>query len=100
MTTMSTRYDSEHKRAIDSMKKERQKELEKTQTDAASTAALLETTTLKLDKASARKNNLEREVQLLRLSWHTLYVRAAATVMLCTGGQSCCTHCTLELLQL
>ena len=70
MTTMSTRYDSEHKRAIDSMKKERQKELEKTQTDAASTAALLETTTLKLDKASARKHNLEREVQLLQLSWH------------------------------
>ena len=100
MTTMSTRYDSEHKRAIDSMKKERQKEVERIQTDAASTAALLETTTLKLDKASARKNNLEREVQLLRLPWHTLYVRTAATVMLCTGCQSCCTHCRSKLLQL
>lgn len=66
VTTMSARYDSEHKRAIDSMKKDRQKEVERIQSEAASTAALLETTTFKLDKASARKNNLEREVKCYR----------------------------------
>ena len=62
MATMSSKYDSEHRRAIDSMKKDRQKEEERAQAEAASTAALLESTTVKLDKAAARKNTLEREV--------------------------------------
>ena len=59
---MSTKFDLEHRRAIDSMKKDRQKEEERAQAEAASTAALLESTTVKLDKAAARKNTLEREV--------------------------------------
>lgn len=68
MSTTSARFDSQHKRAIDSMKKDKQKEVERVQEEAAATAALLETTTFKLEKAAARKNNLEREVHCLLLS--------------------------------
>ena len=64
-TSMGTRYDSEHRRALDTMKGDRQKEVEKLKAEAAALLASLQTTTQKLDKVSARKSILEREVMLL-----------------------------------
>ncbi|KAL3142293.1 Coiled-coil domain-containing protein 13 [Trebouxia sp. C0009 RCD-2024] len=64
--SMSTRYDSEHRRALDSMKGDRQKEVEKLKTEAATSLASLQTMAQKLDKVSARKSILEQEVKNLR----------------------------------
>lgn len=63
--SMSTRYDSEHRRALDSMKGDRQKEVEKLKTEAATSLASLQTMAQKLDKVSARKSILEQEVSRL-----------------------------------
>ena len=59
---MSMRYDSEHRRALDTMKGDRQKEVEKLKSEAAASLASLQTLTQKLDKVSARKSILEQEV--------------------------------------
>lgn len=61
---MSMRYDSEHRRALDTMKGDRQKEVAKLKAEAAASLASLQTITLKLDKVSARKSILEQEVML------------------------------------
>lgn len=64
-TSMSTRYDSEHRRALDTLKGDRQKEVEKLKAEAAASLASLQTVTQKLDKVSARKRILEQEVSRL-----------------------------------
>ena len=63
-TSMTMRYDSEHRRALDTMKGDRQKEVEKLRAEAAASLASLQTITVKLDKLSARKTILEQEVIL------------------------------------
>lgn len=63
-TSMTMRYDSEHRRALDTMKGDRQKEIEKLKAEAAASLASLQTITVKLDKVSARKSILEQEVNL------------------------------------
>ena len=62
-STITTKYDSEHRRTLDSLKGDRHKELEKLKVEAASAAASLQTLNQKLDKAMARKNILEQEVR-------------------------------------
>lgn len=59
---MSARYESEHKRVLDTMKGDRQKELEKLKSEAAASALSQQALTNKLDKVTARKSILEQEV--------------------------------------
>ena len=61
-STMTAKYESEHRRAIDTIRGDRQKELEKLKTDAAASALTQQGLTQKLDKATARKSILEQEV--------------------------------------
>lgn len=61
-TSLSTRYDSEHRRALDTIKVDRQKDVEKLKAEAAASLTSLQTITQKLDKVSARKSILEQEV--------------------------------------
>lgn len=63
-TNMTMRYDSEHRRALDTIKTDRQKDVEKLKAEATASAATLQAVTQKLDKVSARKCILEQEVIL------------------------------------
>ena len=67
---MATRYDSEHRRALDTIKGDRQKEVEKLKAEAAASLTSLQTMAQKLDKVSARKSILEQEVSgLAVITW-------------------------------
>ncbi len=69
-STMSMRYDSEHKKTLESMTGDRKKELEKLKAEAAAAATSQQTLAQKLDKATARKSILEQEVgKHIRLSF-------------------------------
>lgn len=61
-STAAAKFEQEHRRALDTMKGERQKELEKLKSDAAAAAEAQQALTQKLDKATARRSILEQEV--------------------------------------
>ena len=61
--TLTAKYETEHRRAIDSIKGDRQKELDKLKSDAAVSAAAQQALTQKLDKVTARKSIIEQEVR-------------------------------------
>lgn len=85
---MSMRYDSEHRRALDTMKGDRQKEVEKLKAEAAASLASLQTITQKLDKVSARKSILEQEVMLFLLLHQALRL---SSLVLLLAQQACFT---------
>ena len=61
-STTSMKFDSDHRRALETMKGDRQKEVEKLKAEAVTSASTHQALTQKLDKVTARKSILEQEV--------------------------------------
>ncbi len=61
------KFDSDHRRALETMKGDRQKEVEKLKAEAVTSASTHQALTQKLDKVTARKSILEQEVLN---AWH------------------------------
>ena len=61
------KFDSEHRRVLETMKGDRQKEVEKLKAEAVASASTHQALTQKLDKVTARKSILEQEVLN---AWH------------------------------
>ena len=63
-SSVSSRFDSEHRRALDTVKADRQKEVEQLKAEAAASSSSMQAVTQKLGKVTARKSILEQEVTL------------------------------------
>ena len=61
------KFDSDHRRVLETMKSDRQKEVEKLKAEAVASASTHQALTQKLDKVTARKSILEQEVLN---AWH------------------------------
>ena len=66
-STTSMKFDSDHRRALETMKGDRQKDVEKLKAEAVAAASTNQALTQKLDKVTARKSILEQEVLN---AWH------------------------------
>jgi len=80
-STTSMKFDSEHRRALETMKGDRQKEVEKLKAEAVASASTHQALTQKLDKVTARKSILEQEVL------HAQHRCASWGVLTRTSGQ-------------
>ena len=115
-TNMTMRYDSEHRRALDTIKTDRQKDVEKLKAEAAASAASLQAVTQKLDKVSARKSILEQEVSFHLTALISNWLDALVEICPChcrslcgllfhqikqmtiqTRKSSCANQCSLEV---
>ncbi|DBB10871.1 TPA: Coiled-coil domain-containing protein 13 [Trebouxia sp. C0006] len=65
-STMAMKFDSDHRRALETMKGDRHKDVEKLKAEAVTSASTQQALTQKLDKVTARKSILEQEVKSLR----------------------------------
>lgn len=61
-STMAMKFDSDHRRALETMKGDRHKDVEKLKAEAVTSASTQQALTQKLDKVTARKSILEQEV--------------------------------------
>ena len=62
--TLTAKYETDHRRALDSIKGDRIKELDKLKTEAAASASAQQALTQKLDKVTARRSILEQKVYI------------------------------------